>query len=254
MINDIAMNAVNMAINSYNNFNLLGVHCHIGSQIFDVEPYKDAVNIMFNFIKDIKDKFGYVIKKLDLGGGFGVYYTDGDKPKAISNYSKDILTEVDKCSNKLKILRPDILIEPGRAIVANAGITLYKVGAIKNIPGIRKYISVDGGMTDNIRPALYKAKYECILCNNVKDSHLEEVRIAGKCCESGDILIDSIKIPICKSGDIIAVMSTGAYCYSMSSEYNKNLKPAMVIVKDGKTKLIIKRENFIDLVNNELLK
>lgn len=254
MINDMAMNAVSKAINYYDNFNLLGVHCHIGSQIFDIEPYIDSVNIMINFIRDIKDKFGYIINKLDLGGGFGVYYTEGDNPSEISNYCKAILTEVQKCSNRLKILRPDILIEPGRSIVANAGITLYKVGAIKDIPGIRKYISIDGGMTDNIRPALYKAKYECILCNKVNDSLLEEVRIAGKCCESGDILIDSIKIPKCKSGDILAVMSTGAYCYSMSSEYNKQLKPAMVIVNEGKSRLIIKRENYMDLINNEVLK
>ena len=254
MVKDIAIKAADMVINYYNNFNLLGVHCHIGSQIFQVKPYMDSVNVMFDFIKDIKDKFGYVIKTLDLGGGFGVYYTEGDNPCEIDDYCKAILTQVNKCCNKLKVLRPNILIEPGRAIIANAGITLYKVGAIKNIPGIRKYVSVDGGMTDNIRPSLYQAKYESILCNKVIDSFLEEIRICGKCCESGDVLIDSVKMPVCKSGDIIAVMSTGAYCYSMSSEYNKLLKPAMVMVNEGKSRLIIKREKYEDLIRSEGLK
>lgn len=251
IVNGKAIEAVKKAI-ELPNINLMGLHCHIGSQILELKPYEDAAEVMMNFISSIKATTQYEIKELDLGGGFGIHYRKGDKPKTIEEFCHTILNKIDECSQKLNIPVPKLVIEPGRSIIGKAGTTLYTIGSIKDIPTIRKYVSVDGGMTDNIRPALYKSLYECIICNKASDKNVEKVTISGKCCESGDILLSNIEIPKANTGDVLAVTSTGAYCYSMSSNYNKIPRAAVVFVKEGKSKLICKRETFQDIINNEL--
>ncbi len=231
---------------------LNGLHCHIGSQIFDLEPFEDTTEIMLNLINDIKETLGYEIKELDLGGGFGIYYTEGDKPKEIEEYCSVIINKADEICRKLNMNVPILSIEPGRSIVGNAGLTLYTVGAIKEIPNIRKYVSVDGGMSDNIRPALYSANYESLIANRVSDNSKEIVTVAGKCCESGDVLLNSIEMPRMETGDILAIMSTGAYGHSMANNYNRIPKGfAVVSVSNGISKVMCKRETYEDLLRNE---
>lgn len=250
-VNNIIMDAVNKAI-SLKNVNLVGLHCHIGSQIFELQPYEDAVEVMLTLINKIKDETGHVINELDLGGGFGIYYTEVDKPKTTKEYCDAILNKVDEVCEKLDLKKPILTIEPGRSIVGNAGLTLYTVGAVKVIPGVREYVAVDGGMGDNIRPALYEAKYECGLANKMNEESVNKVTIAGKCCESGDILVHDVDLPKVETGDILAVMTTGAYGYSMANNYNKIPKAAVVMVKDGASRLAAKRESYEDLIRNEL--
>lgn len=230
---------------------LSGLHCHIGSQIFELEPFEDTTEIMLNLINDIKNKIGYEIKELDLGGGFGIYYTEGDKPKEIEEYCSVIINKAEEVCKNLNMNIPILSIEPGRSIVGNAGVTLYTVGAIKEVPNIRKYVSVDGGMSDNIRPALYSANYESVIANRVYDNSKEVVTIAGKCCESGDVLLNSIEMPKMETGDILAIMSTGAYGHSMANNYNRIPKAAVVSVNNGNSRLMCKRETYEDLLRNE---
>lgn len=230
---------------------LSGLHCHIGSQIFDLEPFEDTTEIMLNLINDIKNKFGYEIKELDLGGGFGIYYTEGDQPKEIEEYCSVIINKAEEVCKNLNMNIPILSVEPGRSIVGNAGLTLYTVGAIKEIPNIRKYVSVDGGMSDNIRPALYSANYESLIANRVYDNSKEVVTVAGKCCESGDVLLNSIEMPKMETGDILAIMSTGAYGHSMANNYNRIPKAAVVSVNNGNSRLMCKRETYEDLLRNE---
>lgn len=250
-VGETIMNAVKLALDC-ENLNLKGLHCHIGSQIFETEPYKDAVEIMMNFMKEIKDQTGHIIPELDLGGGFGINYTDEDKPREPKEYCEVILNKVDEVCSRLNIERPILTIEPGRSIVGNAGITLYTIGAIKNIEGVRTYVSVDGGMTDNIRPALYGAKYEMAIANKIDEKANTRVAIAGKCCESGDIFIEDICIQKPEIGDILAVFSTGAYGFSMSSNYNKNPKAPVVFIKDGVVRLVSKRQSYEELLELEV--
>lgn len=251
MLEEEVYKAVETAIN-LPNINLSGIHCHIGSQVFETTPYKEAVDIMFAIVKEIKDRYNYEINEVDLGGGFGIYYTKEDKPKEIKEYCEAILKRALSKSKELGIKLPMLGIEPGRSIIGNAATLIYTIGAIKNISGIRKYVSIDGGMNDNIRPALYKAQYECEVANNMNSYEKELVTIAGKCCETGDIVIKDMEISKCKNGDILAIPSVGAYGYSMASNYNKIPKPPIVLVKDGKGKLICKRESFDDILKNEL--
>ena len=250
-VENVIEDAIKKAI-SLENINLAGIHCHIGSQIFDLEPYEDAVEIMLELVRNTKENFDYLIKEIDFGGGFGIYYTEEDEPKTTEEYCSVIINKVDEVCMRTGQERPILTIEPGRSIVANAGLTLYTVGSIKEIPSVRKYISVDGGMTDNIRPALYNAKYECLVANKVENCDLENVTISGKCCESGDILLEDIEIPKVESGDILAIMTTGAYGYSMASNYNKIPRPAVVMVKDNLARLICKRESYEDLIRNDI--
>lgn len=240
------------AIGEFKNINLKGLHCHIGSQIFDIEPYKEAVRIMMSLMNSINNKFKINMTELNLGGGFGIYYGEGDDPKTIEEYCEGILEEVAICSERLQMETPNIIIEPGRSIVGNSGITLYTIGGVKEIPNIKKYVSVDGGMTDNIRPSLYSAQYQGLIANNVKNSEEVLVTVSGKCCESGDVLINEISLPMVKKGDILAVLSTGAYCYSMSSNYNKIPKAPVVLVGKLGPRLICKRETYEDMLRNEL--
>lgn len=240
------------SIDELKNIKLRGLHCHIGSQIFDLEPYREAVRVMMNLMKDINNNCGVNITELNLGGGFGIYYGEGDDPKTIEEYCSAILDEVDLCSESLNMKTPNIIIEPGRSIVGNSGITLYTIGGVKEIPNIKKYVSVDGGMTDNIRPSLYSAQYQGMIANNVENKDETLVTISGKCCESGDVLINDISLPTIKNGDILAVLSTGAYCYSMSSNYNKIPKAPVVLVGKLGPRIICKRETYEDMLRNEL--
>lgn len=249
--NGQAFMAVERALN-IKSLKLMGFHCHIGSQIFEKEPFEIVAKILMKFASELHEKLGFVIKELDFGGGFGIKYTDKDKPLNICEYLECIVNSVKNLSNKYGIPMPKIMIEPGRAIVGPAGTTLYKVGSIKDIPGVRKYVSIDGGMSDNIRPALYGSKYSAMVANKAGKSSEELVSIAGKCCESGDMLIWDIKLPKVMPGDIIAVFSTGAYNYSMASNYNMTPKPAVVFVRNKKAKLMVKRESYDDLLKNEI--
>ena len=232
---------------------LWGVHCHIGSQIFDLESYNEAARTMMEFVRDMTKKIGKTVRELNLGGGLGIYYAEGDSPRAVKLYADCVATAVKVCAAEFGLQQPKIVVEPGRSLVGEAGTTLYTIGSIKDIPDVRKYVAVDGGMTDNPRPALYQAKYEAALANRMNDAAAETVSIAGKCCESGDMLIWDIELPVAQSGDILAVSSTGAYNYSMSSNYNRNVKPAVVFVKEGKARVAVKRESFEDLIRNDVL-
>jgi diaminopimelate decarboxylase len=249
-VGTVIQDAIKMAV-SLENVNLAGIHCHIGSQIFDLEPYEDAVEIMLELVRNTKENLGYLIKEIDFGGGFGVYYTKEDEPRTTEEYCSTIINKVDEVCKRTGQDRPILTIEPGRSIVANAGTTLYTAGSVKEIPNVRKYVSVDGGMTDNIRPALYNAEYECVVANRLEGAE-ETVTIAGKCCESGDILLENVKLPEVKSGDILAIMTTGAYGYSMSSNYNRIPKPAVVMVKDNEARIICRRESYEDLLKNDI--
>ena len=250
-VENIIMDAVKTAL-SLENVTLVGLHCHIGSQIFETEPFKDAAEVMIKFINDIKQETGHIIEELDLGGGFGIYYSEGDMPKDTDEYCSVILKSVDDTCSKLGVKKPILTIEPGRSIVANAGTTLYTIGSIKEIPNIRKYVAIDGGMTDNFRPSLYGAKYEALVANKAGEIKNDRVTIAGKCCESGDILINDIELQKAENGDVLAILSTGAYGFSMASSYNKILRPAVVFVRNGEAKIVVKRQSYEDLIREEL--
>lgn len=246
-----AMEAVKVAA-QYTNVNIKGVHCHIGSQIFDIQPFVLAAKIMLGFIKQIKDETGIIIEELNLGGGFGIKYIDTDTPVAYDKYMELVAETVNSRCKELELDVPFIFIEPGRSIVGEAGITLYKVGAIKQIPHIRTYVSIDGGMGDNPRYALYKSSYTAVIANKANLPADEKVTIAGKCCESGDLIQENTMIQSTEVGDTLAILSTGAYNYSMSSNYNRIPKPAVVMVHNGNTKVIVKRETYEDIVRNDI--
>ncbi|MFS0672720.1 diaminopimelate decarboxylase [Ornithinibacillus sp. 179-J 7C1 HS] len=232
--------------------NFKGLHCHIGSQIFDTEKFVTATNILFSKLVDWKNSHGFIPEVLNLGGGFGIRYTEEDQPIPLHQYVERLVETVKEHSAKMDIPLPEIWIEPGRSIVGDAGITLYTIGSQKHIPGVRDYISVDGGMTDNIRPALYQAKYHGLLANRANSPTDTVVSVAGKCCESGDMLIWDLPIPKVNSGDILAVLSTGAYGYSMASNYNRIQRAAVVFVENGQDKLVIKRETYEDIISHDL--
>ena len=229
-----------------------GVHCHIGSQIFETTGFILAVEKIFQNLSQWKTKFLFEPEILNLGGGFGIRYTDEDDPKPADYYVTEIIAEVKKQAKEYSMKIPEIGIEPGRSLVGDAGITLYKIGSKKEVPNVRKYIAIDGGMTDNIRPALYQAKYEAVLANKPLEKTTEVVSIAGKCCESGDMLIWDLPLPETEHEDILAVFCTGAYGYSMANNYNRIPRPPVVFVENGAAKLVIKRETYEDLVRLDL--
>ncbi len=234
------------------NVNPDGLHCHIGSQIFDVEPFVQAAEIMMNFAGDLKDRLGLVIKKLNLGGGFGIRYTVNDDPVPYDEYIKHVSQTVKDVAALRNLDIPFILMEPGRSISAPAGITLYTVGSVKDIKNVRKYVSVDGGMSDNPRYTMYEAEYTAVVANKADKPADEKVTVAGKCCESGDLLLKDTMLQKTESGDILAVLATGAYNYSMSSNYNRIPRPAMVAVRNGEAKVIVKRETYEDVIKNDI--
>lgn len=246
-----AMEAVKKTF-EFENVELTELHCHIGSQIFDIDPFVSAAEVMMNFIGDIKKQTGHIISELNLGGGYGIKYTSEDNPTAYDNYMNAVSKMVISKAKEFDIPVPYIFMEPGRSIVGEAGITLYTVGGRKEIPNVRTYVSVDGGMTDNIRYALYQSSYTVVNASKASQEPNEKVTVAGKCCETGDLIQEHTEVADVQVGDTLAVLSTGAYNYSMASNYNRNPRPAMVMVKDGKAKLIIKRESYSDLLINDL--
>ncbi len=246
-----AFEAVKSA-SEYKNLKIAGIHCHIGSQIFELEPFQEAAKVMCGFIAEVKDKLDIVMDELNLGGGFGIKYTEKDDPVAYDQYIDAVASVIKTCCREAGIKLPKILMEPGRSIVASAGITLYTIGNVKNIPGIRKYVSVDGGMTDNPRYILYQSEYEAAIANKASDPRDDIVTIAGKCCESGDLIQENTKLQQAEAGDVLAVFATGAYNYSMASNYNRIPRPPVVMVSGGKDKLILKRESYEDLIRNDL--
>jgi diaminopimelate decarboxylase len=250
--NGTAFRAIETAI-GLPNLKVLGVHSHIGSQIFEVEGFRMAVEKVAAFAVDIRDRLNHTFTVLNLGGGFGIRYVEGDQPLPVGVYVQAIADAIITTCKNADFALPEVWIEPGRSIIGDAGTTLYTIGTSKDIPGVRKYIAVDGGMTDNPRPALYESKYEAVLANRANDTLTEVVSVAGKCCESGDMLIWDLKLPAVQSGDLLAVFCTGAYNYAMASNYNRIRRPAVVFVKDGKADLVVARESYRDIVGNDII-
>ena len=233
--------------------NLIGLHAHIGSQIFELDPHKDLGEIMVNVILDAK-KFDHDIKELNVGGGLGIKYTENDDPPSIDEWVKTVATSVVKACKKNNLNLPKLMCEPGRSIVSTAGITIYKIGAFKEIPGVRTYLSVDGGMSDNPRPITYQSHYSaCLVSNPFNIDSTNKYTIAGKHCESGDVLFKEIELADCQTGDLICVFGTGAYNNSMSSNYNRIPRPAALLVCDGEAEIIQKRESPFDLLKYDVL-
>lgn len=233
-------------------FHVLGFHCHIGSQIFDSSEFVQAIQKLFSLCDQSYDKCQFYPKVLNVGGGFGIRYTDSDIPKSPSEYIDEICRTVAGEVQKREMPMPEIWIEPGRSLVGNAGTILYSIGSSKDIEGCRRYIAVDGGMNDNLRPALYSAKYEGAIANKMNQQPIDQFTVAGKCCESGDMLIWDLSLPEINYGDILAVFSTGAYGYSMANNYNRFTRPAVVFVEDGEAELVVRRETYEDVVRYDL--
>lgn len=246
-----AMEGVKKAI-ALPHIQLLGFHCHIGSQILDISPFAHAAEVVLDFIAQVKKECGYELSILNLGGGFGIHYTLEDDPDPYDAYMEQVSRTVKAKTEELGLQLPYIIIEPGRSIVGPAGITLHTVGGIKNIPGYRKYVSVDGGMTDNIRYALYGSKYDFLLANKADQPKDDVVTIAGRCCESGDLLGEGVQLQTAEVGDILCTCATGAYNYTMSSNYNRVCTPGVVFVKGGESRVVIKAQTLEDLVRNDI--
>ncbi|MBI3743011.1 MAG: diaminopimelate decarboxylase [Chloroflexi bacterium] len=232
---------------------LVGIHIHLGSPIFETEPYREGIKVTLDFCAKMRDKYGLDLKEFSPGGGFPVQYVVDTPAPPLADHAEAITSSVKEHCKRLGIALPKLIIEPGRAIVCRAGVALYRVGATKDIPGVRKYVSVDGGMGDNIRPAIYGSRYEAVVANGVESKATEKVTIAGKYCESGDVLIKDATLPKVKAGDLIALPASGAYCIPMSSNYNAMPKPAIVMVKGGKVRLIRRRETFEDLMRLDVV-
>ena len=243
-----AEEAVNRAL-SASNLNLLGFHFHLGSPISEIEPYELAMGLVLGFARGMSQKFSFDLAEFDIGGGFAIPYTLDSVVPTIADYAEAVTGRLDSLVSELGLRRPRLIVEPGRAIVGQAGVALYRVGPIKEIPGIKKYVCVDGGISDNIRPALYGAKYEALVANKALESGGGVVTIAGKLCESGDVLIRGINLAPAHSGDIIAIPVCGAYSVPMASNYNAMPRPAIVMVKEGQAGLIRRRETYQDLMN-----
>ena len=236
----------------YPNVKLVGFHCHIGSQIFALHSFREAAQVMIEFIARVQKEYGIEIPELDLGGGLGVAYLATDKPSSIDDFAECTTRAVKDFCAEYGVAEPRILVEPGRSLVANAGVTLYTVGILKTRPGIRKYVAIDGGMSDNIRTALYHADYEPVIANKAGEPRTEIVTLCGKHCESGDAVVIDMPIQHPEIGDIACVFTTGAYCSTMSSNYNGQPKPAVVFVKDGVARVVTRRETYADLYARDI--
>jgi len=247
-----ALKAIKRILKS-DNMVLHGIHCHIGSQIFETEPYKLAAKIMTDFLVTIKEETGVMIDEINFGGGFPVHYTDDDKPLSPAQYFDKLIDAFKSECTEKNIEAPNICVELGRSVIAEAGITAYTVGSIKNIEGVRKYASVNGGMTDNPRLALYGAKYVAVIANKAGEPADDIVSIAGRCCETGDMLIWDAHLQKVEVGDILVVFTTGAYNYSMASNYNRVPIPAVVLVNEGKSDIMVKRQTTEDLLRNDVI-
>lgn len=247
-------NALEIISKHSKNLILKGLHAHIGSQIFEVKPYLDTIEILLEQFLLAKEKYKIELSELNIGGGLGIPYTDKDKLISVSEWAKSISTTIKECCKKFNLKLPKLLCEPGRSIIGRSGITLYTVGSIKQVPNGKKYISVDGGMTDNPRAIIYQAEYTALVANKMSDQSpagYEMVTIAGKYCESGDLLIQDILLPKVVPGDIIALLNTGAYNYSMSSNYNMTPKPACILINNSQPEIIIERESYKDLISKQ---
>jgi diaminopimelate decarboxylase len=243
--------AVKQALSSPG-LDLAGLHFHIGSLIFETKPYLEALTVLLNFAAEMKTRHNFILRELNVGGGYAIQYVSDTPAPAVKLYAEVLAPYIKNECSRLKLALPELTIEPGRSIVGRAGVALYTVGAIKDIPGVRRYVSVDGGMADNIRPAIYGSKYEAAVANKALDRNESVITLAGKFCESGDILIQDIKLPPVSSGDLIAIPDCGAYCLAMASNYNAFLKPPIVMVKEGKARLIRRRETFEDLLRTDV--
>jgi diaminopimelate decarboxylase len=247
-----AEEAVNQAV-SASNLNLLGFHFHLGSPVSEIQPYELAMELVLRFAHEVGKKLDLNLSEFDIGGGFAFPYTLDSRVPTIADYARALTGKLNSLIAGLGLSRPRLIIEPGRGIVGQAGVALYKVGAIKEIPGIKKYVCVDGGISDNIRPALYGAKYEALVANKVLEAEKEVVTIAGKLCQSGDILVRDINLASVHPGDIIAIPVCGAYSIPMSSNYNAMPRPAIVMVKEARARLIRRRETYQDLMSLDLI-
>lgn len=245
--------AIELILDEYENLNLIGLHAHIGSQIFETQIYYDEVGVILKEISRIREKFGLELHTINLGGGLGIKYTDSDVPPSVKEIAEKITSSVDYHSKKYNTGGISIFIEPGRSIVGTSGVTLYTVGSSKQVPNGKKYIAVDGGMADNPRPSLYQAVYTTQVANKPNAALSQTVTLAGRFCESGDILIKNVKMPDLEEGDVICVYDTGAYGYSMSSNYNRVLKPAAVLVNNGQSDIIINKESYEDLISCDMV-
>jgi diaminopimelate decarboxylase len=233
--------------------NFDGLHFHLGSGIFEIEPYQKAIKVVLDYAAEIKRKHNFEMKMLSIGGGYGVRYIVEEDPPPISTWAEVISDEISRQCRDLKLSLPGLIIEPGRVIVARAGTALYRVGVIKDIPGIRRYVCVDGGMGDNIRQPMYGARQEALVANRVTAKDTDKVTVAGKYCESGDVLIKETGLPAVKAGDILAIAGSGAYAIPMQSNYNASFRPAIIFVRDGKARLVRRRETLEDLTRCDIV-
>ncbi len=245
--------AVELILEQYQNLKLHGLHAHIGSQIFETTIYSDEIEILIKELARLDEKFGLKLDEINIGGGLGVKYTESDMPPSTYDIADKIITSLNKNIQKYGIEAPALFIEPGRSIISTAGVTLYTLGSSKQVPHGKKYHAVDGGMADNARPSMYQAEYSAQIANKPDAENSCEVTIAGRFCESGDILIKNIKLPEIEEGDILCVYNTGAYNYSMASNYNRVQKPAMILVNNGQDDLIIKRETLDDIISHDII-
>ncbi len=232
---------------------LAGFHCHVGSQIFDADPFSAAADIMVRFIAAVKSECGFEADELNLGGGLGVPYTEYDRAVDYTSIIRDMATIIRGYCDTHGVRMPRVILEPGRSLVAAAGITLYTVGSVKTIPGFRTYVSVDGGMPDNPRYALYQSTYTALIANRPDAPRSHRVTIAGRCCESGDLIGEDMPLQEAKRGDILAVLTTGAYNFAMASNYNRLPRPPVIMIKDGQAREVVRRESYADLIKNDIL-
>lgn len=245
--------AVELILSEYTNLKLHGLHAHIGSQIFETKVYHDEIEILVREIKRLDDKFALKLDEINIGGGLGVKYTEKDVPPSAFEIADVILESLNSAIAKYEIEAPALFIEPGRSIVSTAGVTLYTIGSSKQVPKGKKYIAVDGGMADNPRPSMYQAEYSAVIANKPEQNPDTKVTVAGRFCESGDILISDILLPEPDEGDILCVFNTGAYNYSMASNYNRVQKCAMVLVNNSQSDIIINRETLDDIISHDVI-
>ena len=241
-----------LALHDHSYIEFLGMHCHIGSQIFETEAFKFAAEVLMERMVEWRKNHQFICPVLNLGGGFGIRYTEEDTPLEPAVYVEEMADVVKKIAQENDYPIPEIWIEPGRSLVGDAGTTIYSTGSTKEVPGVRTYVAVDGGMSDNIRPALYDADYSSALANRMNEPHDHQWTVAGKCCESGDKLIEQAALPKMEPGDLLAVFCTGAYTYSMASNYNRLPRPAVVFVEQGQHQLVVKRETYEDVIKLDL--
>ena len=245
--------AMDLILNNYTNLKLHGLHAHIGSQIFETKVYNDEIDILVKELSRLNSLYNLELDEINIGGGLGVKYTQNDNPPSTYEIADVIISSLNKAVEKYQIKPPTIILEPGRSIISTSGVTLYTIGSSKQVPHGTKYVSVDGGMADNARPAMYQAEYDALIANKPLEKDLQNVTIAGRFCESGDILIKSINLPNPEEGDILCVFNTGAYNYSMASNYNRVEKSAMVLVNNSQSDIIINRETLDDLVSHDII-